>query len=154
MKELILHGCYVPYCIVCRATLCFKLKIMNTNSTATIKPPLTTSLFRGLRRSCPQCGLGHTLHSYLKVRSDCSECGEALGHIRADDFPPYLTIVTVGHVMAPLLLLSEQLYSPPTWLQMTLWPALAMLLMGLILPISKGFCLNLMWHLGLKGDER
>ena len=127
---------------------------MDKVTPASTKPSLSTILLRGLRRCCPQCGQGRTLHSYLKVQNECSECGEALGHIRADDFPPYLTIVIVGHVLAPLLLISEQLYSPPTWLQMILWPSLAMLMMGLVLPICKGFCVNLIWHLGLTGEER
>lgn len=117
-------------------------------------PTLTQILWRGLRRTCPKCGCGRTLHSYLKVRSSCSECGEAFGHIRADDLPPYLTIVIVGHLIVPALMFSEQIYAPPTWFQMTFWPASALILLLLILPVCKGFCVNLMWHLGLSGNER
>ena len=74
-------------------------------------------------------------------------------HICADDFPPYLTIVIVGHIVVPLLLSSEQYYSPPTWFQMTLWPIVALTLMSLILPICKCFCINLILHLGITGEE-
>ncbi len=126
---------------------------METNSNITLKPTLTTALLRGVRRTCPQCGKGRTLHSYLKVNAACSECGEALGHIRADDFPPYLTIVIVGHIIVPLLLISEKQLTPPTWVQMTFWPLAALALLLVLLPICKGFCVNLMWHLGLVGDE-
>jgi len=118
------------------------------------KPKLSTALLRGLRRTCPKCGKGRNLHSYLKVRSECAECGEPLGHIRADDFPPYLTIVIVGHIIVPLLLITEIQFSPPTWLQLTIWPLASLVLLLAILPICKGMCVNLMWHLGLQGDER
>jgi len=127
---------------------------MNTAADLPIKPPLLQTLWRGVQRTCPRCGCGRTLHSYLKVNASCSECGEPLGHIRADDFPPYLTIVIVGHIIVPLLLLSERNFSPPTWLQMTIWPLAALALLLLILPVCKGFCVNLMWHLDLKGDEK
>ena len=37
---------------------------------------------------------------------------------------------------------------------MSLWPTLAMALMLLVLPVAKGACVGLMWHLGLQGDEK
>lgn len=46
------------------------------------------------------------LQGYLKVGENCSVCGEALHHHRADDGPAYLTILIVGHIMAPLLLIA------------------------------------------------
>ncbi len=138
--------------VVSDARLWFISKIMSINTVN--KPKLLTILLRGVCKSCPQCGKGRTLHSYLKVRPECTECGESLGHIRADDFPPYLTMVIVGHIIVPLLLLSEQYYAPPTLFQMTVWPIAALTLMGIMLPISKGFCVNLIWHLGITGEER
>ena len=138
--------------VVSDARLWFISKIMSINTVK--KPKLLTILLRGVCKSCPQCGKGRTLHSYLKVRLECTECGESLGHIRADDFPPYLTMVIVGHIIVPLLLLSEQYYAPPTLFQMTVWPIAALTLMGIMLPISKGFCVNLIWHLGITGEER
>jgi len=138
--------------VVSDARLWFISKIMSINTVN--KPKLLTILLRGVFKSCPQCGKGRTLHSYLKVRPECTECGESLGHIRADDFPPYLTMVIVGHIIVPLLLLSEQYYAPPTLFQMTVWPIAALTLMGIMLPISKGFCVNLIWHLGITGEER
>ncbi|MEY8837985.1 DUF983 domain-containing protein, partial [Cribrihabitans sp. XS_ASV171] len=65
--------------------------------------PIWPALFTGFRRKCPSCGKGAMLHSYLKVNDHCTECGEELFHHRADDGPAYLTILIVGHLMAPLL---------------------------------------------------
>jgi len=41
---------------------------------------------------------------YLTVADTCSICQQELHHHRADDGPAYLTILLVGHLMAPLLL--------------------------------------------------
>lgn len=64
---------------------------------------LRPSLIRGWRRRCPNCGAGPMMRSYLKVRDSCPVCGQELSGHRADDGPAYLTILVVGHLMAPLL---------------------------------------------------
>ena len=40
---------------------------------------------------------------------------------RADDFPAYLVIVVVGHVVVPALLAVAIAYDPPAWLQLAIW---------------------------------
>ena len=64
---------------------------------------LWPALRRGFARKCPNCGSGPLLSSYLKLRDTCPVCREDLSHARADDGPAYLTILIVGHLMAPLL---------------------------------------------------
>ena len=118
----------------------------------TIRPHVGLAILRGLARRCPSCGVGHPFAGYLKVR-DCPHCGEALGHIRADDFPPYLTIAIVGHIVVPLLLVSERFLAPPTWLQLSIAVPVTLGLTLALLPRVKGAILGLMWHLGLRGDE-
>ena len=118
------------------------------------RPPVTTAIRRGLVRRCPNCGVGPSMRGYLKVRDNCSHCGEALGHIRADDFPPYVTIFLVGHIIVPLVLWVEQTYAPPVALQMALWPTLALALAAATLPHVKGAIVGLMWFLRIRGDER
>ncbi|MEQ8505696.1 MAG: DUF983 domain-containing protein [Rhodospirillales bacterium] len=117
-----------------------------------IRPPLGLAMLRGLARRCPSCGVGHSFRGYLKVM-DCPHCGEALGHIRADDFPPYLTIAIVGHMVVPLLLMTEQFLAPPVWVQLSIALPVALALTLTLLPRVKGAILGLMWHLGLRGDE-
>ena len=65
--------------------------------------PVWPALIAGLRRRCPNCGRGRLLHSYIKVNDQCDVCHERFEHHRADDGPAYLTILLVGHLMAPLL---------------------------------------------------
>ena len=117
-----------------------------------IRPHLGLAILRGLARRCPSCGIGHSFKGYLKV-TDCPHCGEELGHIRADDFPPSLTIAIVGHMVVPMLLMSEQLMSPPTWMLLGVAVPVTLGLTLALLPRVKGGILGLMWHLGLRGDE-
>ena len=57
---------------------------------------------RGWRRKCPKCGAGPLFSGFLKVEPTCTNCGQDLSGHRADDGPAYLTILIVGHLMAPL----------------------------------------------------
>ena len=64
------------------------------------EPPardLVRSLRRGVAQKCPACGKGKLYGKYLKVADTCPACGEELHHHRADDAPPYFTILIVGH---------------------------------------------------------
>src|SRR5947209_17029947 len=58
--------------------------------------PRWQSFKRGLSGRCPACGEGHIFRKYLKVADSCACCGEELHHHRADDAPPYFTILIVG----------------------------------------------------------
>ncbi len=117
------------------------------------KRPMLRTLFRGLLRRCPACGVGKSLKGYVKVADSCSNCGEALGHIRADDIPPYFTILIVGHMIVPSILYLEQNAPPEFWVHMAIWPALTLLLTLVLLPRVKGVIVNLLWALKIRGDE-
>ena len=54
---------------------------------------------RGFMGRCPRCNEGHIFRAYLKVNDACPVCGEEFFHHRADDAPPYFTILVVGHVI-------------------------------------------------------
>jgi uncharacterized protein (DUF983 family) len=112
-----------------------------------------THVLRGFRQRCPNCGAGGLFRRYLKPVACCARCGESYGHIRADDFPPYLTILVVGHLIVPFILIAEQ-RGVPGLVQVAVWPALALALTLLLLPRCKGAIIGLMWSLGLSGAER
>lgn len=111
-------------------------------------------LKRGLKRRCPHCGQGSAFSGYLRITDHCAECGTQLGHIRADDFPPYLTIFLVGHIVVPLILLTEQSWAWSWELHMAIWLPLTTILTLLFLPMMKGVALGLMWRLRLSGNEQ
>ena len=108
---------------------------------------------RGFRCRCPSCGSGRLFRAFLKVADRCPACGEEVHHHRADDFPAYIVIVLVGHIVVPLVLTVELAYSPPYWVHMALWPTMVFGLgVGLLQPI-KGAVVGLQWALGMHGFE-
>jgi len=114
---------------------------------------IVESVKRGLTRRCPACGQGHAFTSYLKLVDTCASCGTSLGHIRADDMPPYVTIFIVGHIVVPLALTVMRHWDMALWFEMTLWPLLALVLTLALLPFVKGGCVGAMWALKLSGSE-
>lgn len=128
--------------------------IVNNLEPKPAKPPLGRTLLRGLRRRCPNCGEGRIFQRYIKPNQCCAHCAEPLGHIRTDDFAPWLTIIVLGHIILPLLLHVEMAYHPPASWQIAFWIPITTALALLLLPVSKGVCLSLMWALRLTGDEQ
>lgn len=117
------------------------------------KPPVLSALVKGWKRRCPNCGHSHLFTSYLKVAPTCASCDAELGAVRADDFPPYVTMFLVGHIIVPLILAAEQLYQPDIWVHLAIWPVMAIVLTLTLLPRIKGTIVGLMWHLKIRGDE-
>ena len=91
--------------------------------------------------------------AFLKVRDRCDVCGEELFHQRADDFPPYLVIIIVGHLVVTMILVTEIEFAPPLWLQMSMWvPVTIGLSLALLQPV-KGAVVALQWSLRMHGFE-
>jgi uncharacterized protein (DUF983 family) len=111
-----------------------------------------TAILRGFCRRCPNCGAGALYHRYLKPVAQCSACGESYADIRADDFPPYLTILVVGHIIVPLVLIAER-YGWSTELQAAVWLPVTLALTLLLLPRFKGAIIGLMWSLGMGAEQ-
>ena len=116
--------------------------------------PALASILRGFGGRCPACGRGGLFRKFLKVADNCPDCGEELHHHQADDAPPYFTIMIVGHIVVPLLLIVEQTYQWSAEQHMIVWPLLTVLLALMALPFLKGGVLGLMWSMGITGRER
>ena len=106
---------------------------------------LTTALRRGLRHRCPRCGKGGIYRAYIKVRDACPSCDLGFAGFRTDDAPPYFTILLVGHIVVPGMLLLEQFAHPPAWAQTALWVPATLFLSLALLPRVKGALLGLHW---------
>jgi uncharacterized protein (DUF983 family) len=79
-------------------------------------------------------------------------CGEAFDQIRADDFPPWLTIICVGHLLVPLVLVSNHMGMSSNF-ELAVWLPTALLLVLILLPRFKGAIVGLMWSIELSGSE-
>jgi uncharacterized protein (DUF983 family) len=115
------------------------------------RPDWKLGVARGLSGRCPACGEGRLFGRFLKVADTCAACGTDLHHHRADDFPPYIVILIVGHVVGTGLLVSETEFDVPLWFHLALWPALDLILCILLLQPVKGAVVGLQYALGMHG---
>lgn len=111
------------------------------------------ALAKGWRRRCPSCGGGAMFDGYLTVRAECDICGEELHHHRADDAPAWLTMIVVGHLIAPLMLTAFELFTLPTWAHAVIWPSIAMSLVVILLPRIKGGIVAFQWAHRMHGFD-
>ena len=106
---------------------------------------------RGFSGRCPSCGKTPIFHRYLKVNQTCVQCGLGLSEFRSDDAPPYFTILLVGHIIVPSMLVLEQLRHPPEWFHALLWIPLTLGLTLYFLPRIKGAVIGVQWATGIRG---
>ncbi|HEY7576155.1 MAG TPA: DUF983 domain-containing protein, partial [Acetobacteraceae bacterium] len=103
-----------------------------------------TAMARGLNGRCPSCGQGRLFRRFLKLVPACEHCRAPLGLARADDAPPYFTILIVGHIVIPAMLIMQKTSDPPLWLLSAIFLPLTLALsLGLLQPI-KGAIVGLM----------
>jgi uncharacterized protein (DUF983 family) len=129
------------------------LRMTDTALHASIKPSASAlperemkpALLRGWKRRCPACGSGPMLKGYLKVRSECPVCKEQLHHHRADDGPPYLTILIVGHLMAPTMGWYYVEFRPEPLVMLAVFATGTVALSLFLLPRFKGAIVAFQW---------
>lgn len=109
------------------------------------------AMLRGARGKCPACGRGKLFSSFLKVVHACDACGTELHHHRADDAPPYFTMLIVGHVVGGGVLTLEQQVAPSQMTHLLIWiPLTIVLSLALLTPI-KGALIGLQWAQRMHG---
>lgn len=113
--------------------------------------PIWPAIGKGFRRKCPSCGTGPLLKSYLKVRDTCPVCHEELHHHKADDGPAYLTILVVGHLMAPLLHFIFVKWQPEPLVTFTVLTVFSVGLSLYLLPRLKGVVVAIQWSRRMHG---
>ena len=118
--------------------------------------PLWQAMMRGLRGKCPACGEGRLFASFVKTAAECDCCGQEMHHHRADDFPAYLVIVIVGHLVLGAFMGVEAATKLSLGAHLAIWiPVTILLCLGLLRPV-KGAVIGLQWALymhGFGGDE-
>ena len=113
--------------------------------------PAGAAMRRGWRGKCPNCGAGALLQGYLTVRPSCAVCGTDFHHHRADDGPAYLTILIVGHLMAPLLLFVFMRFRPEPAVLIAFFSVFTVGLSLYLLPRIKGALVGLQWAKRMHG---
>lgn len=102
-------------------------------------PSMATAIGRGLLGHCPACGKSHLFNGFLRIVTECRNCGAPLGLARADDAPPYLTILVTGHVVVPLMFVVDRASDLSTWAMSAIFlPLTFFMALGLLRPIKGG----------------
>ena len=91
------------------------------------------------------------LRGYLKVRDACPVCSQELHHHRADDGPAYLTILIVGHLMAPLIHIAWTNFRPEPLVLATIFSVGCVALSLYLLPRLKGLIVAIQWAKRMHG---
>ncbi len=87
---------------------------------------------------CPACGKGKLFRSYLKVADACSVCGTSFKAADTGDGPVVFVLLIAGFIACTGLLVSVVAWNWPTWKLLSVWPAVAVVLSLILMPMLKG----------------
>ena len=107
--------------------------------------PVWQAMSRGFRSRCPHCGEGKLFRAFVKPVDHCAVCGEDYTHQRADDFPAYITITIVGHIVLGGFLAVETLFILSNWVHLAIWVPLTIIMSIALLQPVKGAIIGLQW---------
>lgn len=112
---------------------------MKPAQTQSTERPLGPAIRHGLAGHCPACGEGRLFARFLKPATVCSHCSAALDGHQADDFPAYIVILLLGHIIVPTMIEVNIMFSIPLGWQAVIWPSLtAILAIAMIQPVKGG----------------
>ena len=112
---------------------------------------LRAALLRGIAGKCPRCGEAKLFTKFLKPVAVCPRCHQDWSLHRADDMPPYISILITGHVLAPLIIYFGAVSNVSMWQAMAICLALAGVMMISLLQPAKGATIALQWWNGMHG---
>lgn len=106
---------------------------------------------RGMLCRCPNCGDGKLFRAFLKPVDNCPVCNEEMVHHRADDFPAYLAIFIVGHIVVAGFMATDTWLVLESWQHLMIWIPVTVILTLAMLPSIKGAVIGLQWALRMHG---
>jgi uncharacterized protein (DUF983 family) len=112
------------------------------------------AIFRGLTCRCPKCGDAPLFVRGLTPVDHCPVCHEDMTAQRADDFPAYLVILVLGHLLVPLMVSVNMAWDLPMGGQMVAWPLIGLLLAVLMIRPAKGAVIGAQWALRMGDFKR
>ncbi|MEL7272494.1 MAG: DUF983 domain-containing protein [Pseudomonadota bacterium] len=113
--------------------------------------PILPAVIKGVKCRCPRCGEGQLFNKWLKVAPACNHCGEELHYEKAQDLPPYITIMIVGHVIVTLIMILEANFDLSLWTHLALWIPISTIMTLAIMQPVKGGVVGLQWALRMFG---
>jgi uncharacterized protein (DUF983 family) len=109
------------------------------------------AVLAGMAGRCPSCGQAHLFAKGLRTVPHCPACGQDWSAQRADDFPAYLVILILGHVLVPIVVMVNMAWDLPLWSQMIGWCLFAAAIAILMIRPAKGAVIGAQWALRMGG---
>ena len=109
------------------------------------------AVLAGMADCCPSCGQAHLFARGLRTVPACPVCGQDWSAQRADDFPAYLVILILGHVLVPIVVMVNMAWDLPLWPQMIGWCVAAAAIAVLMIRPAKGAVIGAQWALRMGG---
>lgn len=95
--------------------------------------------------------MGEIFDGFLETRDHCRACGLDLSGHEAHDFPAYIVILVLGHVVVSAMISINVMLSIPVMWQVVIWPTVTIVLaLSLIRPV-KGAVIAFQWARRMHG---
>lgn len=100
----------------------------------------------GFSCRCPRCGGGRLFKGYLTLLDRCPVCGLDYSKADSGDGPAVFLMFIIGFLVVPIALWVHSTFEPPRWLNLTLWPAVIVILSVVMLRPAKAFMIALQYR--------
>ena len=107
------------------------------------------ALVRGLRGACPRCDGALLFRAWLKPVDACPNCQHDWSVQQADDFPAYIGIFVVGHLLAPVVIAMIGTFGMSAWATLAIILPLAVVMLLAMLQPTKGAVIAFLWWMGI-----
>lgn len=114
------------------------------------------ALLRGVKGQCPRCGAAALFRAWLKPVDACPHCRQDWSVQQADDFPAYIGIFVVGHLLAPVVIAMIGTFGMSAWTTLAIiLPVAVVMLIAMLQPVKGAVIAFLWWHgIGAFRQER
>ena len=112
---------------------------------------LGEAAFRGVRGKCPRCCEAALFRKWLKPVDICAHCRQDWSVQQADDFPAYIGIFVVGHLLAPIVIAMIGSFGMSAWLTLAIILPVAVVMLIAMLHPTKGAVIAFLWWQGIGG---
>ena len=106
------------------------------------------ALVRGAKCHCPRCGEAALFRKWLKPVDRCPHCRQDWSVQQADDFPAYIGIFVVGHLLAPVVIAMISGGISPLLTLAIILPVSVVMLIAMLQP-TKGAVIGFLWWHGI-----
>jgi uncharacterized protein (DUF983 family) len=100
-----------------------------------------------LKPRCPVCRQGRLFKPFtVEAVEKCANCDAPLGRHDVGDGAAVFVLFLLCFSIIPMAWAVELLFAPPLWLQIVIWAAVGLGMVGVLLPSSKAYIIMLEWR--------